>query len=212
MSQICICTNAGLFFYVSEKKKALFFFQIPKDVARDFKISCSNLHRKKSQSETFLPSGKNQCRACHNILFGLGAKRNAKKETSNYVKSIQVESRSFRQILFVVLHNSLRQQSYLQTFFSFYHILCFSIGYSVMIMENSPGEVNDGSAVEECPPPPFYYENFSSFHLAPPVLSSTLETTAWSAAHQYNGTIRDQMTNQDVKSVLNEDYNKEMKR
>jgi hypothetical protein len=29
-------------------------------VARDFKISSSNLHRKKIQSEMFLPSGKNQ--------------------------------------------------------------------------------------------------------------------------------------------------------
>jgi hypothetical protein len=38
----------------------LLFFQIRKDVARDLEITSSNLHRKNIQSETFLPSGKNQ--------------------------------------------------------------------------------------------------------------------------------------------------------
>lgn len=79
-------------------------------------------------------------------------------------------------------------------------------------MSDPSSETSDGNAVEECPAPPIYYKLFPSDKIAPPVIRHIPNSTAWSSAHQYNGTISAQMTNQNIADISSEDYKTEMQR
>ena len=80
------------------------------------------------------------------------------------------------------------------------------------IMNEPIEETNDGNAVDECPAPPLYYKLFPSSEISPPVLPNIPNVTAWSASHQYNGSITAQMTNIDVVNMPSESYKAEMQR
>lgn len=79
-------------------------------------------------------------------------------------------------------------------------------------MNEAEVDNSDGNAVEECPAPPIYYKLFSHQKIEPPVIPNIPNATAWSSAHQYNGTIGEQMTNQEVATIPNECYKAEMQR
>ena len=79
-------------------------------------------------------------------------------------------------------------------------------------MSEPEAETTDGNAVDECPAPPIYYKIFSTQKLVPPVLPDIPNATAWSAGHQYSGTISEQIGNQDFAIVENEDFKAIMQR
>lgn len=79
-------------------------------------------------------------------------------------------------------------------------------------MSESEAETADGNAVDECPAPPVYYKIFSTQKLLPPILPDVPNATAWSASHQYSGTISEQIGNQDFAIVENDDIKVTMQR
>ena len=79
-------------------------------------------------------------------------------------------------------------------------------------MREAEDEAVEGNAVDECPAPPIYYKIFSTQRLNPPILPDISNATAWSASHQYSGTISEQIGNQDFAIVENDNFKVTMQR